>query len=258
MSKDLNKNNEPSINPLSIPGTYSFDFLYNQTKRIMGIMVGYKELRMMYACAIKEIKTKLEILNTEFELRYRRNPISYIQTRLKSTKSILAKLQRVQSTPDLESITNNINDVAGIRVICPYIDDIFRIADALLSQDDVTLIEKKDYVSNPKPNGYRSLHLIIKIPVFFAERRIDMKAEVQIRTIAMDFWASLEHQLHYKNNTDTTESLTDELCQCAEAINEIDRRMQSIRLNIDGMEDNMDEDDVLIEQLGKFDTPIYY
>ena len=192
--------------------------LYHQAKRMMGKMVDYKELRMIYACAMKEIKTKLDILNTEFNLQYHRNPIASIQTRLKSTASIVEKLAKLHQSVEIEHIDEHIHDIAGVRVICSYIDDVYLVAEALLKQDDITLVTQKDNIQNPKENGYRSLHLIIKVPVFLSERKLEMEVEVQLRTIAMDFWASLEHQLHYKADFEGKDELVDELRNCAENI----------------------------------------
>ena len=230
--------------------------LYHQTKLIMGKLVDYKELRMIYACAMKEIKTKLEILNTEFNLQYHRNPINSIQTRLKSTTSIIEKLVKMNKPIDIESIEENIHDIAGVRVICSYIDDVFLIADALLKQDDISLVIKKDYITSPKENGYRSLHLVVRVPVFLSERRLEMEVEVQIRTIAMDFWASLEHQLHYKTDFDGKEALCDELHRCAETISGIDYEMMRIRTKVETQMDVPTEEQILFERFKKIDMPI--
>lgn len=170
----------------------------DQAEKILETMVDYKEMRMMYTCAIKEVRTKFDVLNTEYSIRYQRNPINFITTRVKSTHSILEKMNRIRNRFTLKDVAECLNDIAGVRVICSYIDDIYRLAEALTAQDDIRLLEKKDYIQNPKPNGYRSLHLIVSVPVFFAEQRQELKVEVQIRTIAMDFWASLEHQIKYK------------------------------------------------------------
>jgi putative GTP pyrophosphokinase len=225
----------------------------NQAKSIMWSIVRYKELRLSYSCALKSIQTNFEGLNSEFELKYKRNPIKSISTRLKKTESIVAKLIKYKVPLTLESLEKNINDVAGIRVVCPYIDDIYKIADALLSQDDVTLITKKDYIEKPKPNGYRSLHLIISIPVFFESGKKDVRVEVQIRTIAMDFWASLEHQIKYKRNIPEQESVSAELKQCADLIAETDVKMLNLRNKIDIAEDVQSDNDLLKEKLRKFD-----
>ena len=230
--------------------------LYNQTIQIMGRMVDYKELRMIYACAIKEVRTKFEILNTEFNLRYHRNPITSIQSRLKSTASILSKISYLKKDPNIESIKENIHDIAGVRVVCSYIDDVFLIAEAFLKQDDIKLIVKKDYITAPKENGYRSLHLIVEVPVFLAERRVDMKVEVQIRTIAMDFWASLEHQLHYKQNLEEKELLGDDLQECAKQICEIDKRMMELRKKMEEITDEPTQEQILFEKFRKIDMSI--
>lgn len=227
------------------------EMLLRSTKKMMWSMVCYRELQMMYNCALKEIKTKFEVLDSEFEARYKRNPINTISTRLKSTESIVDKLERYGKTLSLENIVNYVNDFAGIRVVCSYIDDIYRIADSLLKQDDVTLITKKDYIKEPKGNGYRSLHLIVSIPVFFAARREEMKIEVQIRTIAMDFWASLEHQLKYKREAENQREINDELSACAEIIAATDERMLALRRRIEAAEDMPTEEDVLFERLRK-------
>ena len=225
----------------------------NQTKRFMDMLVGYRELMMMYTCAVKEIRTKFEVLDTEFSVRYQRNPISAISTRLKHTNSIMAKLERYGYRFSLENVEAYINDAAGIRVICSYIDDIYGIADSLLSQDDITLITRKDYIVAPKPNGYRSLHLIVKVPVFFANFRKDMKVEVQIRTIAMDFWASLEHQLKYKQNIPNQQEIVAQLKECADVISQTDQKMIAIRQQIEAASDAPTEDDILLEKLSRFD-----
>ena len=230
--------------------------LYHQTKKIMGRIVDYKELRMIYACAMKEIKTKFDILNTEFNLQYHRNPINSIQTRLKSTASIIEKLTKLNVPVDIENVDEHIHDIAGVRVICSYIDDVYLVAEALLKQDDITLVTRKDYIANPKENGYRSLHLIVKVPVFLSERRLEMEVEVQLRTIAMDFWASLEHQLHYKTDFDGKDELADELHRCAETISRTDNEMMKIRSKMETLVDIPTEDEILLERIRKLDMPI--
>lgn len=194
----------------------------------------FQEAIMMYTCAIREVKTKLEVLNDELSIRNQRNPIEMIKSRVKRPMSIVEKLQRRNLPVSLESMINNLDDVAGIRVICSFVDDIYAVAEMLVSQDDVTVIAIKDYIRNPKPNGYRSYHLILEIPVFFSDRKKYMRVEVQIRTIAMDFWASLDHQLKYKKDVgDEAESIITELRDCAENIAQIDRRMLEIRQRIE-------------------------
>lgn len=227
--------------------------MMNQTKWLMGTIVEYKELMMMYACALKEMRTKFDVLNTEFKIRYQRNPIASVSTRLKRTASIMDKLSRQNYLFSLENVESHVNDVAGIRVICSYVDDIYTIADAMLRQDDVTLVAQKDYIANPKPNGYRSLHLIVSIPVFFADRKKEMKVEVQIRTIAMDFWASLEHQLKYKQKLPKQQEIVAQLTECARAINAIDEKMLDIRRQIETAADMPTEEDILFEKISKLD-----
>ena len=185
-------------------------------------------LLLYYSYAIKEVRTKLEILNEELAFKTKRNPIESIESRVKKPASIIEKLRRRNFPVSVESVFENLHDVAGVRVICSFIDDIYDVAEMFLSQDDITLIEKKDYIQNPKSNGYRSLHLIIEVPVFLSDRTLNMKVEVQIRTMAMDFWAALEHQANYKKGIDGIDSLVVELTDCANIINQTDRRMQEI------------------------------
>ena len=192
----------------------------------------FQESLMMYNCAIKEVRTKLEVLNDELSIRYKRNPIEFITSRIKKPFSIVEKLKRKGQPLTVEAMSATLNDVAGIRVICSFIDDIYSVADMLIRQDDITLIQKKDYIKNPKPNGYRSLHLIVEVPVFFSDRKQPMRVEVQIRTIAMDFWASLEHQLKYKKDVENPEKIQLELIECADIIAETDLRMQNIKNEI--------------------------
>ena len=186
----------------------------------------------VYNAGIKEIKTKLEILDEEFRTRYDYNPIHHIESRLKSPKSILGKIRAKGLSMTYESIRENITDIAGVRVICNYIDDIYRVADLLIGQDDVQLVRVRDYIKTPKPSGYRSLHLIVKIPIFLAESTELVAVEIQIRTIAMDFWASLEHQVKYKKDIKDAENIVYELRACADVINRTDFHMQAIRDNI--------------------------
>ncbi len=242
--------------PVSTFSESALSAVFNHTKRVMGTMIDYKELMMMYTCAMKEVQTKFDVLNTEFKVRYQRNPISSICTRLKRASGITEKLMRMKKPITTESIEENINDVAGVRVICSYIDDIYMIADALLRQDDITLVTRKDYIAEPKPNGYRSLHLIVQVPVFFADRRREMKVEVQIRTIAMDFWASLEHQLKYKQEIADQEHIIEQLKDCAEVINATDAKMLDIRRQIEEMADTPTEEDLLFEKFSRIDIPL--
>lgn len=188
----------------------------------------FMTVQQLYSAAIKEIRTKFEILDDEFKVKYNYNPIHQIVSRLKTPKSIIEKLRRKGFEVSLKSIRDNLFDVAGIRVICNYVDDIYDIADLLTKQDDITLIRTKDYIEHPKENGYRSLHLIVSIPIFLAESTENVMAEIQIRTIAMDMWASLEHELKYKSDEDVSDELKNRLKDNADKIAEIDLEMQSI------------------------------
>ena len=230
--------------------------IFDQTKNLMDMLVEYRELMMMYTCAIKEVRTKFEVLDTEFSVRFERNPISAIRTRLKHTNSIVGKLEKNNLAFSLKNIEMYVNDVAGIRVVCSYIDDIYEIANSLLAQDDITLVKRKDYIVYPKPNGYRSLHLIVKVPVFFANEKKDMKVEVQIRTIAMDFWASLEHQLKYKQDIPNQNEIVAQLKNCADVIASTDEEMLGIRQKIEAGYDVQTEEDILLEKLSRMDVNI--
>lgn len=193
----------------------------------------FRELMMKYDCAMLEVKTKLEVLNKELALVHSRNPFESIKCRIKSQESIMGKLERRGLEYNIENIEKNLNDIAGIRVICSFPEDIYMLVDCLLEQDDIILVEQKDYIKNPKPNGYRSLHLILDIPIFLTNEKKHMRVEVQFRTIAMDFWASLEHKMKYKKDIQNAESISEELKYCADLISQLDRRMEQIRNRID-------------------------
>ena len=184
-----------------------------------------------YRCAVMEIETKFNVLNEHFSLQYDRNPIESIKTRIKSTESLIKKIRNKGLPLKLDAIEQNIHDIAGVRVVCSFQDDIYLLADCLLGQDDITLIRKKDYIKNPKASGYRSLHLIVEVPIFLQNEKRAMKVEVQLRTIAMDFWASLEHKLRYKKNIPPQEAelLAKELMDCACISSSLDLRMQKVR-----------------------------
>ena len=195
----------------------------------------FNDLMMMYRCTIREVRTKLEVLNDEFSVEYKRNPISFIKTRIKKPESILKKLNKLGYDFTAENIQEHSNDVAGVRVVCAFLDDIYTIAELLASQDDITVIQVKDYIKNPKPNGYRSYHMIVEIPVFFSKGKTPMRAEIQIRTNGMDFWATLEHQLRYKKGIeemDGYEQISDELAKTAHELNNMDLEMQNIKNKI--------------------------
>lgn len=206
------------------------------TERLQEEFQKLQRLMSCYRCAILEVETKFRVLNEQFSLQHERNPIESIKSRLKSMESIQEKLQRKGYPMNAESIQKNLKDVAGIRVICSFIDDIYMLADCLVHQDDITLLEEKDYIKHPKENGYRSLHLIVEIPIFLQQEKKSMKVEVQLRTIAMEFWANLEHRLRYKKNLEenVARSTSKELQECAQVSAMLDTKMQSIRDIIEG------------------------
>ena len=243
-------------NELMLIGDSNKDYFHNRSINIANTVVSLKELMMMYSSAMKEVRIKLEIFNNEYKLGYLRNPISSIQTRLKRFASIMEKLERNDIAFSIENIENNIFDVAGLRVICSYVDDIYVIANALKNQSNIEVIAEKDYIANPKSNGYRSLHLIIKIPVYFTDQVRDMNVEIQIRTIAMDYWATLEHQLKYQKQLTNNDEIVAQLKECAETLSETDSRMLSIRKQIEDNSIALTEEDILFERIKNIDLPI--
>lgn len=215
------------------PETFDPNILRGQYQEIADMMLASH-------CGIKEVRTKLEILSDEMQLQYSRNPIESIKSRIKSFDSIVGKLKRRNLPITVEAARQDLYDIAGVRVVCTFVDDIYRIADMLAMQSDVTVLTVKDYIKNPKPSGYRSYHMIVEIPVFFSNHSELVKVEVQIRTIAMDFWATLEHQLHYKKDMSGSEEISCRLRACAESIAATDKEMQEIR--------------EMVERLGSPDT----
>lgn len=198
-------------------------------EKLREYLESYNRLMAYYKCALMEIETKLNVLNEQFSLRYDRNPINSIKSRLKNPESIRTKLFKNGFDISLPSIEENLNDVAGIRVICTFTEDVYTIASALLGQDDIKLLRKKDYIKKPKPNGYRSLHLIVTVPIFLVDEKRYMKVEIQLRTIAMDSWAALEHQLKYKKDVEFTKEMSDDLLKCAEMSAKLDKTMDHLR-----------------------------
>lgn len=195
----------------------------------------FVRMSTFYRCAMMEIETKFRVLNEEFSLEYDRNPIESIKTRLKGQESLFKKLVKRELPITIEAIEENIYDVAGVRVVCSFVEDIYKLADCLLQQDDIRLIERKDYIQNPKPSGYRSLHLIVEVPIFLQNEKRPMKVEVQLRTIAMDFWASLEHKMRYKKEIDPAEAveIARELTATADMCAMLDGKMQGIKNRIE-------------------------
>lgn len=196
----------------------------------------FDRLMMEYRFAIMEVETRLKVLNEEFSYKYKRNPFESIKSRLKSPDSIYEKLVQRGYPVTVESIREHLADVAGLRVICSFPDDIYRLASLFVKQGDILLLKEKDYIKNPKENGYRSLHLILSVPVFFSNEKKYVKTEIQFRTIAMDFWASLEHKMKYKRDVDNAEEIVAQLKDCADMIEALDYQMQELRdkINMDG------------------------
>ena len=185
----------------------------------------YRELMAYYRCALMEVETKFNVLNQEFSVQYDRNPIESIKSRIKEPSSILAKMVTRQYPLTLESLEENLCDVAGIRVVCSFIEDIYMLADCLEKQDDITLVTRKDYIKNPKESGYKSYHMLVSVPIFLSDSVVDTKVEIQIRTIAMDFWASLEHKIYYKFEGNAPDYISRDLRECAKMVSELDEKM---------------------------------
>lgn len=224
--------------------------IMEKLKMVMMQSQSFEEMMMMYKCAIREVRTKAEVLNDEMSVRYHRNPISRITSRVKKPESIAQKLYKKNLPFTVEAIMTNLSDVAGVRIICEFIDDIYTIAAMLAMQDDLKLIKIKDYIKYPKDNGYRSYHMIVEIPVFFSKGKTPMRVEIQIRTMAMDFWASLDHELKYKKdiNPEDEEMIANELLACAERIAETDTIMQQIRMKMDSAEENKQKSEIVIQE----------
>lgn len=205
------------------------EYLLQHRDDLVSHIVEYNEIMSRYQAAIQEVTTKLEILRSDFSIRYQRKSIESIQSRIKKPASVIQKMRRKGVEINLENIRTTLNDIAGIRVVCPFLDDIYLVADALAKQDDITVVEIKDFIRNPKPNGYRSYHMIVEVPVFFLDAKESIRVEVQLRTVAMDFWASLEHEIKYKKELPDSQELVEDLRECADIIAETDQRMLNIR-----------------------------
>lgn len=227
MKINMNPNSELIQSIVNVPS------LVQVPEKLLAQAFQFQEAMMMYTCAIREVKTKLEVLNDELSVRNQRNPIEMIKSRVKKPISVVEKLQRKGYEISVESMMEHLDDVAGIRVICSFVDDIYQVADMLMRQDDIKVMAIKDYIKNPKANGYRSYHMIVEIPVFFSNEKKFMRVEVQIRTIAMDFWASLDHQLKYKKEVTDSAQISEELRKCAEVIAQTDEKMLAIRKSIE-------------------------
>ena len=216
-------------NELRGPTAIDTDIIPSDSEHVFAQEALYQEVMMRYHCAILEMRTKLEVLSKDMTVRYRRNPIEFIESRLKKPSSIARKLKRLGLEVTVDNMTQNLSDIAGIRVLCAYIDDIYEIARMLARQKDVKIITVKDYIKTPKDNGYRSYHLIVEIPVYFSDEVRPVRCEIQIRTIALDFWANLEHQMKYKKNIKDETLIRSELKRCADEIASIDLSMQTIK-----------------------------
>lgn len=195
----------------------------------------WQEVTLVYHAALRQINTKLEILNDEFQHVHQYNPIEHIKSRIKTPESIVKKLKRHGYESDIENMVKYVNDIAGIRVICSFTSDIYRIAEMIRLQNDIHVIAVKDYIRNPKPSGYKSYHMLVTVPVFLSDRTVDVKVEIQIRTVAMDFWASLEHKINYKFEGNAPEHVKRELIECASMVSELDNRMQGLNEEIKGL-----------------------
>ena len=212
----------------SMTESEAMDWLHQKSEKFVRLMAYYR-------CAMMEVATKFNVLNEELSLQYDRNPIESVKTRLKSLDSIVEKASRKGVGISIDSIEKNINDIAGVRVICSYPSDIYMLAESFTEQDDIRVIECKDYIKNPKPNGYRSLHLIVETPIFLHDKKRMMKVEVQFRTISMDWWASLEHKINYKKDMpdDIRAEITKELLECATMGASLDARMEGIQKRVE-------------------------
>jgi len=202
------------------------------------LLTDYGKIRHVYAAGIREITSRLDVLQSEFQNSGKHNPIHHIESRVKTLASIIKKLKVSNLPVSIASAKKSLRDIAGVRVVCCYVDDIYRIAELLLSQDDVSLIAEKDYIETPKSNGYRSLHIVVDLPVYLSQGKVFVPVEIQIRTVAMDFWAALEHGIRYKNPADVPQVINDELRICADIIAATDDRMQSIFQQIAELSDH--------------------
>ncbi len=199
----------------------------------------WNEVLLIYRSALKEINTKLEILNDEFQHVHRYNPIEHIKSRIKTSESIVKKLKKKGYESTIENMVEHVDDIAGIRIICSFTSDIYHIAEMLVNQNDIKVLEVKDYIKSPKQSGYKSYHMLVTVPIFLSDKKIDAKVEIQIRTVAMDFWASLEHKIHYKFEGNAPGHIQDELVECARMVSDLDTKMQSLNEEVQSL---LDED----------------
>ena len=219
------------VRPMNVGINYAMEELRREYAQIKGI----------YEAAIREINARLQTLDSEFSFKYMHNPIHHMESRVKTLGSIVRKLHSLGYPISISCAKKTLHDIAGVRVVCRYVDDIYRIADLLLAQDDISLILEKNYIKNPKPNGYRSLHIVVDVPVYVSQGKLFIPVEIQIRTVAMDFWATLEHGIRYKAPAEVPPSIVDELRACADVITETDYKMQEIFKALQKVNDMADE-----------------
>ncbi len=215
---------------------------------IKEIKTNLTRFMMSYKFALNEMNTKIDILMQEFQYIHDYNPIEHVKSRLKTPENIIKKVQRKGYELSLSSIKENVRDIAGIRITCSFLSDIYKVSEMLQSQKDITVIESKDYIKNPKPNGYKSLHLIIQIPIFMSDRVEDVYVEIQIRTIAMDFWASLEHKIYYKYDKEVPSHLIDELKEAADSVSELDDKMEKIHRKVNQYKEKEESESFSVPQ----------
>ncbi len=226
----------------------------SQAEEVLHMSYSFLKLMSYYNCAMMEVETKFNVLNEEFSLMWDREPIASVKTRLKNPISIRNKLVLKGYPFSLENVERYVNDIAGVRIVCSFLEDVYTVAEAFKKQDDVTLLEEKDYIKNPKPNGYRSLHLIVSVPIFLQHEKKQMKVEIQLRTLAMDFWASLEHQLNYKKSIGEDVSMLADLKYCAELSAELDKHMDELRERVQSEPE--DVEDVLKKTMTDAPVPV--
>ena len=219
-------------------------------------VTSWETVIFLFNSALKEVGTKVDILNDEFRHVHKYNPIEYVKSRIKSPESIVKKLKRHGYESTIDNMVKHINDIAGIRVVCSFTSDIYRLAEMIGRQNDLTVVSIKDYIKNPKDSGYKSYHMLVTVPIFLTEGEVDTKVEIQIRTIAMDFWASLEHQLKYKQKVPNQQEIVRQLSDCAEQIASVDKQLWQVRQQIELSEDIPTEEEILLEKLSRIDIAI--
>ena len=222
---------------------YAEDKHKEEREAMNGSVDSWREVILVYTSALHQVQTKLEILNDEFQHVHRYNPIEHIKGRIKTPESIVKKLKKNGRESTIDNMIQYVNDIAGIRIICSFTSDIYRIAEILRNQKDITVISEKDYITYPKASGYKSYHMIVTVPVYLSNRTIDAKVEIQIRTVAMDFWASLEHKIHYKFEGNAPENLKKELVDCAKMVSDLDNRMEQLNEQIQGLESGYENEE---------------